>query len=155
MTKKVVTTEDLCYSATAERMHIENVPDESSLVNLKALIEYIVQPIMEEFPSAMITSGYRCKELNREIGGVKNSQHLKGQAVDLVIVMQGKTIKESTLELYEFIAACLSFDQLIIYPTFIHVSYRAINRRLEIINKAPNCYPDIPEHCYLITHVRK
>lgn len=145
MTKKEVTWKDLCKSSTAERCNIENVPDRSSLVNLEALIEYIVKPIQNKFPNAYVTSGYRCDKLNEKVGGVKGSQHTKGQAVDLVIVIQGKTIKESIKELYMFIAINLPFDQLIIYPTFVHVSYRAVNRRKEIINKAPNIYNDMPE----------
>lgn len=155
MTKKEVTWKDLCKSSTAERCEIENIPDETSIANLKALIEYIVNPIQDKFPNAYITSGYRCDKLNEKVGGVKGSQHTKGQAVDLVIVIPEKTIKESIKELYNFIASMLPFDQLIIYPTFVHVSYRAFNRRLEIINKAPTIYTDFPAHCYLITHVRK
>lgn len=149
MTKKEITWKDLCKSATAERCKIENTPDESSLVNLEALIEYIVNPIYAKFPNAEVTSGYRCDVLNEKVGGVKGSQHTKGQAVDLALVIPGKTIKESIKELYNFVAITLPFDQLIIYPTFVHVSYKAVNRRMEIINKAPSIYSDIPKHFYL------
>lgn len=145
MTKREVTWKDLCKSSTAKRCNIENMPDSSSLVNLEALIEYIVKPIYDRFPNAYVTSGYRCDKLNEKVGGVKGSQHTKGQAVDLVIVIPGMTIKESIKELYWFIANDLPFDQLIIYPTFVHVSYRAVNRRQEIINKAPNIYNDMPK----------
>lgn len=145
MNRKEVTWKDLCKSSTAKRCEIENIPDETSIANLKALIEYIVNPIQDKFPNAYITSGYRCDKLNEKVGGVKGSQHTKGQAVDLVIVIPEKTIKESIKELYMFIAINLPFDQLIIYPTFVHVSYRAVNRRQEIINKAPNIYNDMPE----------
>lgn len=149
MNKKKVTWKDLCKSETAKRCKIDNTPDESSLVNLKALIEYIVNPIYDKFPNAEITSGYRCDELNEKVGGVKGSQHTKGQAVDLALVIPGKTIKKSIIELYEFIAMTLPFDQMIIYPTFVHVSYRSLNRRLEIINKAPKIYTDVPGHFYI------
>ena len=149
MKRKEVTWKELCKSATAKRCKIDNTPDESSLDNLKALIEYIVKPIYDKYPNAEVTSGYRCDELNAKVGGIKGSQHTKGQAVDLALVIPGKTIKQSIIELHEFIAITLPFDQMIIYPTFIHVSYRALNRRLEIINKAPDIYTDIPEHFYL------
>lgn len=145
MKEKEVTWKDLCKSSTAQCCGIENVPDGTSIVNLKALIEYIVNPIQDKFPDAYVTSGYRCDKLNEKVGGVKESQHTKGQAVDLVIVIQGKTMRESIKELYMFIAINLPFDQLIIYPTYVHVSYRAVNRRQEIINKAPNIHNDIPE----------
>jgi uncharacterized protein YcbK (DUF882 family) len=32
-----------------------------------------------------ITSGYRCEKHNQEVGGVKNSSHLKGYAVDIYV----------------------------------------------------------------------
>lgn len=149
MDRKEVTWRGLCKSATAEQYKIENTPDESSIVNLEALIEYIVKPIFDKFPNAEVTSGYRCDALNEKVGGVKGSQHTKGQAVDLVLVIPGKTIKESIKELYNFVAITLPFDQMIIYPTFVHLSYRAVNRRLEIINKAPTIYNEIPKHFYL------
>lgn len=149
MKRKEMTWKELCKSVTAKQCKIDNTPDASSLANLNALIKYIVNPIYEKYPNAEITSGYRCDELNKMVGGVKGSQHTKGQAVDLALNIPGKTIKESIDELYRFIAIMLPFDQMIIYPTFIHVSYRAMNRRLEIINKAPEIYTNIPEHFYL------
>ena len=149
MNKKEVTWKEMCKSETAKRYKIENVPDGNSIVNLEALIEYIVKPIYAKFPNAEITSGYRCEKLNEKVGGVKGSQHTKGQAVDLVLIIPGKNLEESIKELYNFIACTLPFDQMIIHHTYIHVSYRAINRRLEIINKAPNIYKEIPIHFYL------
>lgn len=149
MNKKEVTWREMCKSETAERYKIDNNPDGNSIVNLEALIEYIVKPIYDKFPTSEVTSGYRCDKLNEKVGGVKRSQHTKGQAVDLVIIIPGKNLEESIKELYNFIACTLPFDQMIIHHTYIHVSYRAMNRRLEIINKAPNVYKEIPIHFYL------
>lgn len=145
MNRKEVTWKDLCKSAMASRLGIDNTPDDISQVNLEALVRYIVNPIFDRFPSACITSGYRCEALNKKVGGVKKSQHTKGQAVDLSIVIPGKTIKESIIELYRYIGNNLPFDQMIIYPTFVHVSYNIINGRREIINKAQKIYDAMPE----------
>lgn len=155
MTKKAITAKELCYSATADRLGIDNTPNFDAMLNLKALIHYVVNPIFDHFPNAWVSSGYRCEALNKEIGGADNSQHMRGQAVDISLLIPGKTIQDSITELYEFISCDISFDQLIVYSTFIHVSYKPFNRRLEIINKAPTIYPNIPKHCYLVTHVRK
>lgn len=149
MNKKKVTTKDLCFSLTAENLGIDNTPDYESQVNLSALIRYIVNPIFDHYPTACVTSGFRCPALNKEIGGVRNSQHTKGQAVDISIVIPGKTIKESIIELYKYISENLPFDQLIVYPTFIHVSYNIINGRREILNKTPGIYNEIPIKCRL------
>lgn len=77
-----------------------------------------------------ISSGYRCEELNRLVGGVKNSQHLTGEAVDIY-----------TLDnCYLFNAlqkSGLNFDQVIYYRrrNFIHLSLKlkGKNRRQVII----------------------
>ena len=149
MNKKEITWKDLCKSETAKRCKIENNPDENSIVNLEALIEYIVKPIYDKFPTAEVTSGYRCDWLNEIVEGAKGSQHTKGQAVDLVLIIPDKNLEESIKELYNFIACTIPFDQMIIHHTYIHVSYRSVNRRSEIINKAPNIYKEIPIHFYL------
>lgn len=144
MNKKAITAKELCYSATADRLGIDNTPNFDAMLNLKALIHYVVNPIFDHFPNAWVSSGYRCETLNKEIGGADNSQHMRGQAVDICLVIPGKTVQDSIAELYKFIAGNLKFDQLIIYRSFIHVSYRPFNLRMEIINQAPTIYTEIP-----------
>lgn len=149
MTKKEVTIKDLCKSDTANRNGIENVPGDVEVACMEALIRYVVNPIMNHYPSAAITSGFRCPQLNRIVGGVANSQHVKGQAVDMTIVIPGYTLKESIMDLYQYITSNFRFDQLIIYPTFVHISFVVFGNRMEIINKAPMCYPTIPRKAKL------
>ena len=48
-----------------------------------SLVEDLEQ-LREEYGTLIITSGYRCENYNREVGGVSDSYHLKGQAVDFV-----------------------------------------------------------------------
>lgn len=44
----------------------------------------MLQPIRDKYGHAItVTSGYRCPKLNTAVGGVKNSQHLLGQAADI------------------------------------------------------------------------
>lgn len=143
------TWKDLCQSDTANRKGIKNVPGEVEIACLEALIRYVVNPIMNRYPYASISSGFRCRQLNQAVGGVDNSQHVRGQAVDLVIVIPGTTIKESIMELYKYVTDNLRFDQLIIYPTFVHISFVVFGNRMEVINKAPTCYPHIPKKARL------
>ena len=149
MSKKEVTIKDLCKSDTANRNGIENVPGDVEIACMEALIRYVVNPIMNHYPSAAITSGFRCPKLNRIVGGVANSQHVKGQAVDMTIVIPGYTLKESIMDLYQYITFNLRFDQLIVYPTFVHISFVVFGNRMEVINKAPMCYPSIPKRARL------
>ena len=61
-----------------------------------------------------ITSGYRTKEHNEEVGGVKNSSHLKGVAADISV--------GSGSERYIILNALIKagFKRLGIAKTFIH-----------------------------------
>jgi hypothetical protein len=71
-----------------------------------------------------ISSGYRCEKLNKAVGGVYNSQHLKGQAADIDI--QGDM--EFGRKIFDYIKNHLPFDQLILEHTasgtyWVHVSF--------------------------------
>lgn len=64
-----------------------------------------------------VTSAKRTLSQNASCGGVRNSQHLFGCAVD--IKPYGNTTRGQILSVIE----SLDYDQLILYPTFIHVSF--------------------------------
>ena len=77
--------EELTRSTTAQRLKINNIPDEVSLTNLRTLCEKILQPIRNKFRAPLIiTSGYRSLRLNKAVGSSNSSQHLFGQAADFV-----------------------------------------------------------------------
>lgn len=81
----------------------------------------------------VVTSARRTPEQNKACNGAPNSQHLMGEAVD--IKPYGSTTFNKLLEMiHSFSDNFLSFDQLIIYPTFIHVSFGPRNRR-QVIDK--------------------
>ena len=72
-------------SATATRRGIQNFPTTSSVIeNLITLGDNVLDPLRQAmgFP-VIISSGYRCPELNAAVGGVPNSRHLQGKAVDI------------------------------------------------------------------------
>lgn len=76
---------EFIHSDTAEKLGIENVPDEVRLANLSILANSILlQPRMLMGVPFTITSGYRCQALNKAVGGVANSYHLQGKACDIV-----------------------------------------------------------------------
>lgn len=84
------TLEEMIASSTARRLKINNTPDEIVKSNLKKLCEEILQPIRNKWKLPIrVTSGYRCTALNKAVGGVKTSQHLKGEAADI----QSKDLK--------------------------------------------------------------
>ena len=118
---------EFIHSDTATKNHIENVPSPDQIENGKALFENIVQPIRDRFGEVRITSAYRNQELNTLVGGVENSQHMTGQAVDI----QTPTI--SRYDVAHWVIENLEFDQLIIEPTWLHISYSRVKNRKEVL----------------------
>ena len=127
---KYFTLKELTKSDTAKRRGITNIPNKEEENNLIALVENILDPLREAYGKPIIvTSGYRCEELNRLVGGSKTSQHRAGMAVDIRTVPD--TVEENK-ELYDLIISLnLPFDQLINEHNFdwIHVSYSPKHRR--------------------------
>lgn len=71
-------------SATAKRLSIDNTPTFEIVDNLNRLADYL-DGIREKLGKPiLVNSGFRCPVLNKAVGGVANSQHLKGLAADVV-----------------------------------------------------------------------
>lgn len=95
------------------------LPLEAKL-NVEALVNEVLDPAREELGMPVIVnSGYRCPKHNLEAGGVKNSQHIKGEAADITT----GTV-EGNKKLKEVIGRLGKYDQLITYPFFLHVSWK-------------------------------
>ena len=112
---------EVTRSDYAKRNGINNMPNAEHTENLIELANKIFEPIRKHFNKPIyVSSGYRCKELNAAIGGAKNSQHTKGQAID---IDQGN--RKENMEIFDFIKNNLEFDQLIneFGYDWIHVSY--------------------------------
>lgn len=71
-------------SDTAKKLGIENeCSSVEQVLNLAYLCHMVLQPLRDRFGPIRITSGYRCPELNRAVGGASNSRHLRGEAADI------------------------------------------------------------------------
>lgn len=115
------TLEELVASNTATANGIDNTPNEDQIASLKKLAENMLQPIRDKIDAAiLITSGFRSETLNTAVKGEQNSQHMKGEAADIY------TNKMTAAELFDIIIRMeLPYDQVILYPTFVHVSHKA------------------------------
>lgn len=81
---KNFTLEELIYSDTANQYNIDNTPTQEIIDNLTRLANDVLQPIRDKYNKPIIiSSGYRCEELNAKVGGVSNSAHKYGLAADL------------------------------------------------------------------------
>lgn len=104
------TIEEMYASATAKAKGINNKPNAQQMINLVYLCAYVLEPLRIAMREPIkIGSGFRCDALNKAVGGVKNSQHLKGQAADLCI--DGDLNKGR--KWFEWIKKNCQFDQLI------------------------------------------
>ena len=122
-------------SETADRLGIDNTKLSLRVKdNIVQLVENILQPLRDEINCPIkINSGYRCNSLNVAVNGAVNSQHKLGLAAD---------IKCTCLPPYEVAKVIhrmnLPYDQLILYPTFVHVSYSYRPRKQLLYNKSYN-----------------
>jgi len=110
-------------SETAQRLNIQNIPNNSEWINIEVLASQVLHPIRQKFGRMKITSGFRCLELNTAIGSSKSSSHVKGEAADF------KPLEEnvSLLDIIEYVYNNLDFRELILeygINGWIHVSYR-------------------------------
>ncbi|MFV0580639.1 MAG: D-Ala-D-Ala carboxypeptidase family metallohydrolase [Parabacteroides gordonii] len=126
------TLQELTYSRTAVEYGLENVPGPLAFQSLRNLTTYLLQPLRDRYGNAIaITSGYRNETVNLLAGGVKNSQHTKGEAADCYIA-------EGPLKLLDILKASgLDFDQAIVYrrKKFLHLSYREGFNRRQVLYK--------------------
>lgn len=90
--------------------------------NVKALVENVLDPLREKYGKPIkVNSGYRFPNHNLAVGGATQSQHMKGEAADIAMVHGSRFMVH---DLAQAIVENGRFDQLIIYPTFIHVSWK-------------------------------
>jgi zinc D-Ala-D-Ala carboxypeptidase len=103
------TLEELVHSDVALRKGIDNATDDPVVITaLTALARNILEPIRAQFGPFFPTSGYRCPALNEVVGGAGDSQHMQGQAADIVIPGVTRPM------LAQWIERSLDFDQLIL-----------------------------------------
>ena len=132
-------------SSTAERLGLDNSLDASNpldqdvINNLRNLCEQILEPLREfAGQPIIISSGYRCPQLNIKVGGVYSSQHTLGEACDIRIPEydftgeQGQRFTNTDIldRWFTWIMNNCDYDQLIKETTdrriyWIHVSCRA------------------------------
>lgn len=127
-------------SNTATRLGIKNEPEQWEINNLRAVAENIFQPIRDHFGIPIgVSSGYRCKELNKAIGGSKYSQHMIGEALDIDADIYGKV---TNAEIFNYIKDNLEWDQMIWEfgddeePNWVHVSYKETGQNRKQLRRA-------------------
>ena len=133
---KYFTISELTASATAQREGIDNRPPTSAYHLLHVLVDQLLDPIREAWGSPIVvSSGYRCKELNALVGGAKNSHHLLGCAADLIAGSKAEHRKLFKLIQQMQQEGRIKFTQLILEGDgrWIHFSYVPSDLRCQVI----------------------
>jgi len=124
---------EFLHSQAASRYNITEQfePSQEVINNLTNLCINIIQPLREVLNEPLvISSGYRCTKVNGLVGGQPKSQHLTGQAADLIFPGKGNACLFNKI-----VELKLPFDQLIWEygtdkePAWVHVSFGPRNRR--------------------------
>ena len=132
---KYFTIEELSKTST----ELPNVPTEEHKRNLCLLVEKVLDPLRIVYGKPIyVTSGYRSKEVNKKVGGVTTSLHLKGCAADI-------TTKDKTynIMLYYLLMWMATFDGMNVTKVinekggkWIHIEY--------VEGNTPNKFIELP-----------
>lgn len=110
---------------------LKNIPTWDNINNMQLLITNILDPLRELYDKPIkINSGFRSPEVNKKVGGAKNSGHMLGTCADI-----DAGSKEENEKLFNLIKNNYMFRQLINEHDFswVHVEYRFGDNKLDII----------------------
>lgn len=80
------TWEEMTYSRVAVENGLQNIPPIEVEIAMKQLVKRLLRPLRIAYAGPIaITSGYRSPEVNKLVGGVPSSQHVKGEAADCYV----------------------------------------------------------------------
>ena len=132
------TLEELSLSSTAARHGIDNTPPPEVVTELIRLCLTVLEPARALLQEPFHTdSGYRCPEVNALVKGSKHSQHMLGQAADIV---PGKLNLQAAFDKVR--SSAVPYDQLILEcNAWLHLSCSADNvgpRRMALIGSLVN-----------------
>ena len=119
-------------SETAAKRGIVNRMGEKERANVKRLVDDVLDPLREAWGRPLrVTSGYRCAELNRAVGGAAGSHHLRGMAADVTTgnVVDNRRLFQLVLDMG------LPFTQLMDEKGFswVHIGYDPQDVRRQVL----------------------
>lgn len=132
---------EFIQSDTAHRLGIDNkISDARHVSNIYTLVDNVLDPLREIIDIPIyINSGYRCKALNKAVGGSNNSQHMKGLAADISFGRNEhlcewvySVLKSEQSSIYKHVDQCILYKD----RRFIHVSIAECG--------------DIPRHMFFV-----
>ena len=124
------TLEELTVSQAAARLGLDNYPDQAIVDSLRntALGLEMVRALLQA--PIIINSGYRSPTVNRAVGGAANSQHLTGQAADIICPGFGRPVDVVSA----IVNSTIPFDQCILeFDAWCHISFAPSGRKQALV----------------------
>ena len=95
---KYFNMKEFSHSDTAVSLGIDNTIPKECVESVRHLVHCVLDPIREHWGLPIrINSGYRCPELNDEVGGVEDSYHMKGCAADISAINPERNVELMSL----------------------------------------------------------
>ena len=126
---------EMIRSSKAEELNINNWPKDADIMDNLIFTMECLDKIREDYGLPLyISSGYRCGELNKKVGGVKTSQHVKGQAAD--INLGSVEMNRAFFNWCQANINDLPIDQLIdeSHYSWVHLSFIKENQRHQVLH---------------------
>lgn len=112
-TFRYFTLAELIRSAEAKKRGIDNTPTFEVVEHLRELTEKVLEPMRAAYGMPIkVSSGYRCPELNRVVGGAATSVHQIGYAADLQVGGSFEKFRDFVVQWFRKTGT--RFDQLLI-----------------------------------------
>ena len=133
------------FTKSGSHPEVYNIPSHEAIANLTNLTKWL-EVLRKRYNAKYgvgeepirINSGYRSPQLNKKIGGVATSNHLKGCAVDIRVCGMEQLIRYATILLDYADESKQEFDELLIERNrygaiWLHFAVRPANNRRKIL----------------------
>lgn len=126
------------FTKSSSHPEVYNIPSHEAIANLKRICTWLEVLRKRYGKPIIINSGYRSPQLNRKIGGVKNSNHLTGCAVDIRVTGMEQLIRYAAILLDYADESHQDFDELLIEKNrygaiWLHFAVRPRENRRRIL----------------------
>ena len=116
---------EFSHSDTAVSLGIDNTIPKECVARIEHLVHCVLDPLREQWGLPIrIISGYRCPELNDEVGGVEDSYHMEGCAADITATDPERNVELMSLIRAMHLVGMISLTECYLGPKarYIHIA---------------------------------